>query len=336
MKRVVTLQDVARAADVSPKTVSRVINGDPQVAPATRARVEEAVELLGYQVNVLARSLRRGHDNVVGLIVESVRDPFFSEVIGELEQLSTPRGLTVMVASNQRGSGREREIVEGFLQRSLVGMIVTPQDADYSFLRTIHMPVVFVDRRPRNLDADVVLADDRGATLEAVRHLVRYGHRRIALISDELDVPSVRIRYEGYLDALREVGVLVDPRLVRTGCRDGAMAEKETVDLLHLEHPPTAILSTRAETSQGVVRALHRHDATDIAMVSFGDFALADSLTPAVTVLDHSAALMGRYAAERLFARLDGDDERPMTITIPVPLITRGSGELPPRDGVSG
>jgi LacI family transcriptional regulator len=332
----VTLADVARAAGVSAKTASRVINGDPQVAPATRARVEAAVEALGYQVNVLARSLRRGHDNVVGVIVESVRDPFFSEVIGDLEQLITPRGFTVMVASNTRGSGRERVIVEGFIQRSLVGMIVTPQDADYSFLRSIRMPVVFIDRRPRNLDADVVLADDRGATLEGVNHLARYGHRSIALISDALDVQTVRNRYEGYLDAMREAGLPVDPSMVRIGCLDADMAEKETVDLLHLPQPPTAILSTRGETSQGVVRALHRHDATDVAVVSVGDFALADSVTPAITVLDHSPTLIGRYAAERLFARLDGESGHPITTTIPVPLIARGSGELPPRAAVSG
>lgn len=335
MNKVVTLADVARAAGVSPKTASRVINGDPHVAPATRARVEEAVKDLGYQVNVLARSLRRGHDNVVGVIVESVRDPFFSEVIGELEQLITPRGFTVMVASNTRGSGREHEIVEGFLQRSLVGMIVTPQDADYSFLRKIRMPVVFVDRRPRNLDADVVLADDRGAAVEAVNHLLRFGHRSIALISDEIDVQTVRSRYEGYLDAMRAAGLTPDPQTVRIGCLDAGMAERATVDLLHLPVPPTAILSTRGETSQGVVRALHRHDATDIAVVSVGDFPLADSVTPAITVLDHSPTLVGRYAAERLFARLDGDTGRPIITTIPVPLIARGSGELPPRTVVS-
>lgn len=330
MNRVVTLQDVARTAGVSPKTVSRVINDDPHVAPETRLRVEEAVKGLGYQVNVLARSLRKGQDNVVGVIVESVR-PYFAEIIGELERLAVERGMLVMVASNGRDSGREQEIVEGLLNRSLTGLIITPQDADYSFLRHVRTPVVFIDRSPKNVDDDVVLVDDRGGAAAGVAHLIRHGHRRIALISDELEVQTVRKRYEGFLDAMRDAGIDVDERMVRTGCRDAASAEVQTGALLRLPEPPTAVFSLRGETSQGVVRALHRNDATDVAVVSFGDFALADVVTPAITVLDHSPVLVGRSAAERLFARIDGEAGVPITTTIPVPLVMRGSGELPAR-----
>ncbi|SDZ42729.1 transcriptional regulator, LacI family [Micromonospora pattaloongensis] len=327
-KKVVRLSDVALAAGTSAKTASRVINGDPRVSVETRQRVEEAVERLGYRVDLLARSLRRGVDDTIGVIVESIADPFFAAVISEIELAALRRGLNVIVASNRRLPNREATIVDTLQQRRVAGLIVTPHTADLSYLATTSTPVVFVDRHPKNFPADVVVFDDRGGARTAVRHLIRHGHERIAFVSDDLEIETSRNRYAGYVDALTEVGLPVRPEIVATDCAEAPAARARTSQFLDLREPPTAIFSARSETSLGVVKVLHDRGRTDIAVVSFGDFALADVLSPAITVLEHSPELLGRLAVERLFDRLDGTCGDPVNTVIPLRLVPRGSGEI--------
>jgi LacI family transcriptional regulator len=156
----VRLRDVAQAAGTSTKTASRVINGFDGVAPDTRRRVQEAVDALGYKVDLMARSLRRGVDDTVGIVVPTIGDPFFAKAIEEVEQMVLPLGINLLVASNSRDPHRERKVVDGLLARRVAGLIVTPYSADYSFLKTVSTPVVFMDRGPEGVDTGVVLVDD--------------------------------------------------------------------------------------------------------------------------------------------------------------------------------
>ena len=335
-RRPVRLSDVALAAETSAKTASRVINGDPRVSAETRQRVEEAVVSLGYRVDLLARSLRRGVDDTIGVIVESIADPFFAAVISEIELAALSRGLNVIVTSNRRVPNREAAIVDGLQQRRVAGLIITPHNSDLAYLGSTETPVVFVDRHPRSFPADVVTFDDRGGARTAVRNLLRHGHRRVAFVSDDLEIETSRNRHAGYVDALQEAGLSVVPELVATDCADAASARARTAEFLNLDEPPTAIFSARSETSLGVVKVLHDRRRTDVAMVSFGDFALADVLSPAITVLEQSPELLGRLAAQRLFARLDGDRSEPVNTVIPVRLVARGSGEVVPAGSPDG
>jgi LacI family transcriptional regulator len=328
-KKLVRLSDVARAAETSAKTASRVINQDPRVAAGTRARVEQAVADLGYRPDLLARSLRLGRDESIGVVVESIADPFFASVTGEIEQVALERGVTVIVASIRRFAERERTVLEQLAQRRVSGLIVSPVSDDHSYLRHSPTPVVFVDRKPGNLQADAVLVDDVAGARTAVAHLVSHGHRRIAYVGDTLSVQTAASRLEGYRRALAEAGVPLEDGLVLPVCVGKVDAREHTLRLLDLPHPPTAIFSGNTRCSLGVLPALHERGRTDIAFVGFGDFDMADSLTPALTVIDHSPELVGRLAAEQLFRRLDGDDSPPSTTLAPLHLIVRGSGEVP-------
>lgn len=160
-RKVVRLRDVADAAGTSTKTASRVVNGDARVSPDTRRRVEQAVESLGYQVDVTARSLRRGVDDTIGIVVPTIGDPFFAKAIEGIEKRSLDLGVKLLVASNSHSAEAEREIVEGLLGRRVAGLIITPEFADYSFLQRIPTPAVFIDRHPRGLDSGVVRVDDQ-------------------------------------------------------------------------------------------------------------------------------------------------------------------------------
>lgn len=329
----VRLRDVAQAAGTSTKTASRVINGFDGVAPDTRRRVQEAVESLGYQVDLMARSLRRGVDDTVGIVVPTIGDPFFAKAIEEVEQMVLPLGINLLVASNSRDAQRERKVVEGLLARRVAGLIVVPFSADYSFLKTVSTPVVFMDRGPEGIDTGVVLVDDLESSAEVVRHLASFGHRRIALLADDLSIKTSSLRQEGYLKAMAELGLDVDEDLVVVGCVDDQQAEQRTRQMLDLHNPPTAIFSSRSEISLGVVRALHLRGRTDVALVSFGDFATADVLEPAVTVIDHDPRLLARAAMDRLRALMDGAADDGANVVVPLHFIRRGSGELRPHAG---
>jgi LacI family transcriptional regulator len=329
----VTLRDVARIADVSPKTVSRVVNGDAHVTASTRARVQQAITDLGFQPNLLARSLRVGRTDVIGLVVESLADPFFARLTSAVEQAAHERGLAVMVSSvGNAAPERESVIVESLLVRQVAGLILTPMAQSHSYLAGAgkHTPLVFIDRLPEGISSDAVLVDDLAAAEAGTRHLLDHGHQRVAFLGSELRNPTTRLRLAGYRRAMAARGLPVDESLVALGAGSAGQAREAAERFFAAAQPPTAIFSSNMRCSLGLVPLLHATGRTDVAVVSFDDFPMADSLVPAVTVLDHDPEVIGRAAAHRLFRRLQDLDAPAETVVVPVGLVPRGSGELRP------
>ena len=324
------LLDVANAAGVSLRTASRVLNDDPRVAADTRQRVQEAMLDLRFQPDEMARSLRAGTDTAVGFVVESISDPFFAEVIDAVELEMSRHGRSVLVASTRRDHDRERDLIGRMMQRRISGLLLSPTGGDHSWLDPRRAPVVLVDRPAPGLSADLIEIDDHRAAFDATAHLISYGHRRIAYVGDTPAIPTSAARLRGYRDALARHRVEADERLVNCDGATSQAAARAVTAMLGGDRPPTAILSAATRASLGVVPALHAAGRTDIALVSFGDFPMADALRPAVTVVDHPAAEIGRAAAARLLARL-GHPALPVErIQVPAAIIERGSGELRP------
>ena len=324
------LLDVAQAAGVSLRTASRVLNDDPRVAPETRQRVQAAMDELRFQPDEIARTLRAGTDTAIGFVVESIADPFFAEVIDAVEQEMSHQGRSVLVTSTRRDPGRERDVIGRMTQRRISGLLLVPTGADHSWLDTAPVPVVLVDRPAPGLSADLVEIDDHRAALDATAHLIGHGHRRIAYVGDTPAIPTSAARLRGYRDALARHGIEADESLVNSDSATSQDAALAVSAIVRGTRPPTAILSASTRTSLGVVPALHSAGRTDIALVSFGDFPMADSLRPAVTVVDHPAYEIGRTAAARLLARLAKPGLPAERIQVPVKIIERGSGELRP------
>jgi len=329
-----TLRDVATLAGVSIKTVSRVVNDDPEVTVATASKVRQAIEQLGYRPNPLARSLRTGRDEAIGLVVESIGDPFFAALTEAVEQAAREAGLFLIIAGAGDSATHERAVVMGLLHRSVSGLVVVPNLLDYAkehlSIGPGGVPVVFVDRPPAGGAADTVLADNREGARHAAAHLIAHGHRRIAFVGRSLDRFPLAERIEGYRDALKEAEIEFDPALVISRTR--APLDAQFLDpVLEGENPATAVLSGNAVTSLDVVRDLHRRGRTDVAFVSFDDFPIADSLTPPVTVARQDPALMGRTATDLLISRIRGDTSPAHLIRLPTTFVERGSGELRPR-----
>ncbi|MEV0197798.1 LacI family DNA-binding transcriptional regulator [Nonomuraea sp. NPDC050691] len=323
-----TMKDVALAAGVALKTVSRVVNGEPGVHPATAERVREAIDRLGYSRNESARVLRAGRTSTVGLVIEDLADPFYSALGRAVEDVVIGQGCLLLSASSSEDPVRERELVRTFCARRVDGLIMVPAGHDHSYLcqeLEAGTPAVFADRPPGpGLDVDTVLCDNAGGAALATRHLLAHGHRRIAFLGDDPSIFTAARRLHGYRSAM---GHLYDERLVamRTPAPGSVRADLER--MLALDRPPTALFTGNGRLTVTALRALA---GRPMALAGFDDFELADLLTPGVTVVAQDPAGMGRIAAELLFRRLSGENDPPRHVTLPVRLIPRGSGELPP------
>jgi LacI family transcriptional regulator, galactose operon repressor len=326
-----TMRDVAREAQVSLKTVSRVVNDEGGVRPETAARVAAAITELGFRRNDMARVLRQGQaSRTIGLVIEDVANPFYSAITRAAEEVARKRGYLVITGSSDEDPAGERELLRLLCERRVDGLLVVPAGGDHRFLipeLRMGTAAVFMDRPADNLEADTILIDNVGGARRAVGHLLAHGHRRIGMVGDAWTIFTAAERRRGYLDALAAAGVPVDQALLRLGSHDVVAAEAAARALLALPDPPTAIFAGNNRITIGVLRAI-RASGGRTALVGFDDFELADVLS--ITVVAHSPAEMGRQAAELLCRRLDGERSPPQRIVLPATLVPRGSGELWP------
>jgi LacI family transcriptional regulator len=326
------MRDVAKTAGVSLKTVSRVINAEPGVAPATAERVTAAIGQLGFQRNDLARSLRHGLSSAtLGLVIEDVANPFYSGIAQAVEAAAAERRFLLITASAREDSARERELVTALVGRRVDALLIVPAGPDQGYVEAIRgrTRFVYIDRPPGGIEADTVLLDDAGGARQAIEHLIAHGHRRIACVADPTDVYTARERIAGYEEALAAAGIARDPALIRPGSRDAAQAQAVVGELLELppDRRPTALFTTNNLKTIGALHALAGREE-ELALVGFDDFELADLL--GITVIPADAGRLGAEAAALAFARLAGDERPPQRVTVATELIPRGSGERTP------
>jgi LacI family transcriptional regulator len=325
------MRDVAREAQVSLKTVSRVVNHEGGVRPDTAARVATAIAALGFRRNDMARVLRQGQaSRTIGLVIEDVANPFYSAITRAVEQVARKRGYLLIAGSSDEDPAAERELLRLLCERRVDGLLVVPAGGDHRFLLPelrMGTAAVFMDRPAGSLDADTILIDNVGGARGAVEHLLARGHRRIGMVGDAGTIFTATERRRGYVEAVAAAGIPVDEALLRLGSHDAVAADAAARALLALPDPPTAIFAGNNRITIGALRAI-RAARPGTALVGFDDFELADLLS--ITVVAHSPAEMGRQAAELLCRRLDGDRSPPQRIVLPTRLIPRGSGELSP------
>ena len=328
------MKEVAALARVSLKTVSRVINDEPTVNAELAQRVRRAASQLHYQPNFGASALRRldGRSSTIGVLLEDLSNPFSATIYRAVEEAAVARSVSVLGGSIEEDPRREHQLTSAMSRHRVDGVIIAPASRDHHYLRQEQMagvPFVFIDRPPRLLDADVVLSDSRAGSLQAVKHLLRHGHRRIAFLGDLTTIYTAEERYRGYCDALGGAGLSPDASLVARDLRTIEAAQLVAGQLLDSPLPPTAFYGGQNLLTIGAVRAIReRRLQQHVALVGFDDFLLSELLEPAVSVVAQDPAAIAREAARLLFARIDGDDGPSTKLMISTTLIARGSGEI--------
>lgn len=344
MSRPPTLHDVAGRAGVSIKTVSRVVNGLTTVRPDVRERVLAAVADLQYVPNSFARSLKMGSGDTIGVIIDTIADPFFASLTHAVEERALEAGLSVIFGSTGFMPERERRQVERMAMQRVEALILAPVTGSHAYLEPYRQsfPIVLIDRAIETGGYDVVAVDDRGITRRAVDHLIAHGHRRIAFVGSDERFPTTVERVAGYEESLRAAGIEVRPEWVRPGPTADVDAAEVVVALLAEKDAPTAIFAANPRAAVGVAHALQTTHRPDIAFISFGDFPLAQTLQPAVTYVDQDPVAIGVAAIERVLTHLEAKKQRRLDPTADIPedeartiildtnIIARGSGEVAP------
>jgi LacI family transcriptional regulator len=327
------MSDVARLAGVSIKTVSRVVNDEPGVHAETAERVLAAIERLGFRRNVGARNLRRGSSTgTIGLVLEDVANPFYSGLTRAAEEVARRFGRQVLTGSSDEDPARERELSLEFCARRVDGLIVVPAGQRHGHLMpeiAAGTPVVFVDRPPGDVVVDTVLVDNVAGAAGAVTHLAEHGHRRIAFLGDAPAIFTAAERLRGYREGCATAGLHYDEDLVAMGPHTTGGVAAALRRMLAGPAPATALITGNNRITVAALRALAGSPGRP-ALVGFDDFELADLLDPPVSVVALDPGVLGRAAAELLFARLEGDSSPPRRIVLPVRLVPRGSGEVGP------
>lgn len=328
------MRDVARAAGVSVKTVSRVVNDEPGVTGDLRDRVLTAVATLDYRHNLAASNLRRAdaRTGVIGVLVQDLANSFSSSLVRSLEDALRPHKMMIVAASLDETTLREQYMVENLISRRVDGLVMVPASARQDYLEPelrAGFPVVFADREPRGIETDSVTVDNALGAFMAMDHLLARGHRRVAVLTDNPSIVTAAERMRGVVAAFAKYRLEPSDDLVRFGVRTEEDARKMVHELRSQSQPPTAIFAGRNTIATGAVRGLaQRGERERVALIGFDDFPMSDLL--GLTVIRQDVARLGELVGARLLARIHGDLAPAQHIVLPPALIARGSGEIPP------
>ena len=324
----IRIQDVARAANVSVSTVSRVLNGKYGVAPDTYQRVRKIIDELGYSSSLAARSMR-GRTNVIGVLTFILSLPFNTAVIRGIEEGAQAHGYDLLVYTCYRGNhkdepGLEHKAVAQLNGTIVDGMIViTPTTVN---IPNSH-PLVTIEPAGEG-HYPSVLANNRVATRDAIHYLIQLGHRRIGFLGGDPVLLSARQRRQGYEDALRQAGLPIEPELFVDGnyLRDEAM--RAATKLLSLPERPTAIMAANDESAFGVLEIAKQKRIRvpqDLSLIGFDNVPESIYTSPPLTTVDQNLVGLGRRASDLVVRMLDGFPVENEIVQLPARLVVRES-----------
>jgi LacI family transcriptional regulator len=303
-----TLSEVAKRAGVGTTTVSRVINGVEHVEPATLARVEQAIQELGYLPNQAARVLKGHSARTIGFVIPSIADSFFSNCAEVLQSIARSHDYLVIVLTTQNDVETERNAVNILTQHRVDGFVIAPADSESENLRNLlarlPVPIVALDRPVAGSAVPSVVANNFDGAQHATRHLIKHGYKRIVCLTGEMNLYTIRERVRGYCDAIESAGL---ETVLETSIHDYDSAERVIKKMFHSKNPPDAIFTLKNSTTMDTFEALQRLGISipkTVALLGYDDFQLAGTVRPGITVVQQPIYELGHVAAQLLFERL--------------------------------
>lgn len=334
----VTIRDVARLAEVSPATVSKVLNDGQYVSESARERVLAAIDMLDYRPNAVARSLKSRRTLTIGLITDDLEGVFTASMMRGVEQATNELGYSVFLCNSYGRMEREREDLAVLLDKQVDGVILMSgyrvRERGAPALELRQVPVVFLYQYTKDVEAPCVIPDDYDGGRLGTQHLLSSGRRRIALINGPYHYEATHHRFHGYRDALQEAGIAHDPALVRTGRWDETSGFQHTHELMALSDPPDAIFCCSDSLAAGAIDALLQLGVRvpeDIAIVGFDNRHFSAHQQPPLTTVALPLLEMGRLAGQLLVSSIQGESPNPGVYKVPCSLIVRKSSTVSAR-----
>jgi LacI family transcriptional regulator len=330
-----TIREVAVRAGVSHQTVSRVINNSPYVSDSTRSQVLQAIAELDYHPNANAVGLSRNRSDIVGVVVESVTSPFFTQIVDGVARGLREQGRFLLLATT---TGATQIDIMSSLQRSrrIDGMIVVlPLESSLEqayILSQGRMPVILIDML-YDIDTNCISVNNFQGAYSAAEYLIKLGHRRIGMICGRSDIPVGQTRLDGYQAALRYYGIAYEPSLVMPGNFTDAAGYAGANRLLDLPVPPTAIFASNDEMAFGAMHAIRQRGLRvpdDVSIVGFDDIPEARHSYPPLTTVRQPLREMGELAGTYICRLIEDPTQPRLQMTMTTRLIVRESTASPP------
>ena len=325
-----TIQEVARQAQVSAATVSRVLNGNGKVHPDLVRRVRAAVEALGYQPNSVARNLRRSESSLWAVIVPDVGNPFFTSMVRGVEDVAQSAGYSVVLCNSDEEPGKEARYIAAAAAERMAGVVISPastRDTDVTQLLDLGIPVVAVDRRLSGASVDTVLVDNERAAEEAAEHLIDMGYRRVACITGPQQAMTASERLAGYQRALRRRGQDLRPPLVRHADFRERGGYAAMASLL-ADAAPDAVFVANNLMTVGALECLMKSGIRvprEVGVVGFDEIPWADLVRPSLSTVAQPTYDMGKTAGQLLTTRRNSPGKPCATVILPTKLNVRAS-----------
>ena len=335
VRRAPTMEDVAREAGVSRALVSLVMRAQPNVSQERRSRVLEAASRLGYRPNAMARSLASRRTKTVGVVLDDLRNPFFAEITGGVEELASQLGYQLLLGAGGRQARRERASVATLLEYRVDGAIlVSPRmrAADLA-AAAAEVPVVMVGRQVRGVDADLVIIDENHGTELVLDHLVGLGHEHIAHVDGGKGAGGPQ-RKSAFLRGMRARRLGARARVIPGDFTEeaGAAAARALVAGVAGDDLPTAVFAANDMVAAGLLGGFDQAGLEvpgDVSLVGYDNNFVAHLAHVSLTTVDQPRTEMGRMALELLLDRID--NRRPSVVRLVEPTLVVRSTTAPPR-----
>ncbi len=330
-----TIKDIAEQSGVSLSTVSLVLNGNPRISAATRDRVHQTIQRLGYQPNRMARALAWRHSRTLGILVPQIRrafaDVYFGEIVSGIYDRASKLGYKIMLEVASSKFIESKEYLQLFDQKFVDGILMIGANAKHEFLSEMvdsSRPLLMVNSYSKEWDANYVVSNYRYGAWQAAQHLVQLGHRRIGFIAGGIGaIQTSQDVCESFNEVLREWGIEPDPQLMVDGLltEDGGMKAAE--QLLRYDSQVTAMFALNDKMALGAMKKLNElglQVPRDIAVVGFDDISLASYSIPSLTTVHQPLYEIGKLSCERLIELIHGRIDR-VNEVLPIYLVVRDS-----------
>ncbi|MFG6117896.1 LacI family DNA-binding transcriptional regulator [Thalassobacillus sp. B23F22_16] len=311
----VTIKDVAKRANVSTATVSRILNNQPGYTEKTRLRVQQVIEELSYKPNAVARSMKSRNTQTIGVLFPDVSSMLSSEILHGIESVAHENNSSVIVCHTAADGMRTNKYLKLLHEKRVDGVIFvseTLSDEYYETIKSMEVPLVLVSTVSYKHQVPYVKVDDRHAAYTAVNHLIENGHKNIGMISgNEQDMIAGRPRVEGYKEALFHNGLPFEEKNITYQDGFSFVDGKEgAVQLLEQIPEVTAIFAASDDIAIGAMSALHKMGKKvpdDISIIGYDDLPIAEMMIPPLTTIAQPFSKMGANASEMIFQMLEDD-----------------------------
>ena len=326
-----TMKDVALKAKVSTATVSRALMNPDKVSQATRNRVEKAAREVGYLPQPMGRNVKRNESRTILVIVPDICDPFFSEIIRGIEVTAANHGYLVLIGDCAHQNQQEKTFIDLIITKQIDGMLLLgsrlPFDASIEEQRNLP-PMVMANEFAPELELPTVHIDSLTAAFDAVNYLYEQGHKRIGCIAGPEEMPLCHYRLQGYVQALRRCGIMVDPQYIARGDFTFEAGSKAMQQLLDLPQPPTAVFCHSDVMALGALSQAKRQGLKvpeDLSIIGFDNIDLTQFCDPPLTTIAQPRYEIGREAMLLLLDQMQGQHVGSGSRLMDCELIIRGS-----------